>query len=91
MTSVEHKLETGASEPPTANEAYEEYGEAEGAENGNGTASSNSEHELEKGQNQLEPVQSEKPSVNNVNSIPNGGLVAWLQVVGGFFLMFNSW
>lgn len=24
------------------------------------------------------------------NSIPNGGLVAWLQVLGGFFLLFNT-
>lgn len=23
--------------------------------------------------------------------IPNGGLTAWLQVVAGFFLFFNSW
>jgi len=30
-------------------------------------------------------------SVNNINSIPNGGLRAWLQVVGSFFLFFNSW
>lgn len=22
---------------------------------------------------------------------PDGGLVAWLQVVGGFFLNFNTW
>jgi hypothetical protein len=22
---------------------------------------------------------------------PNGGLVAWLQVAGAFFLFFNSW
>lgn len=31
------------------------------------------------------------PSVNNVKSIPNGGLRAWLQVLGAFFLFFNSW
>lgn len=30
-------------------------------------------------------------SVNNVASIPNGGLVSWLQVLGAFFLFFNSW
>lgn len=23
--------------------------------------------------------------------IPDGGLVAWLQVLGGFFMFFNSW
>jgi len=30
-------------------------------------------------------------SVNNINSVPNGGLKAWLQVLGAFFLMFNTW
>jgi hypothetical protein len=25
------------------------------------------------------------------NAVPNGGLTAWLQVVGSFFLMMNSW
>lgn len=36
------------------------------------------------------PVE-KKSSVNNVGAIPNGGLRAWLQVVGAFFLFFNSW
>ena len=27
----------------------------------------------------------------NTSNIPNGGWLAWLQVVGAFFLMFNSW
>ncbi|KAK4964086.1 hypothetical protein LTR66_012481 [Elasticomyces elasticus] len=31
------------------------------------------------------------PSVNNVRSVPNGGLLAWVQVAGSFFLFFNSW
>lgn len=30
-------------------------------------------------------------SVTNAASIPNGGMWAWLQVLGGFFLLFNSW
>ena len=38
----------------------------------------------------LEPVKS-KASVNNVSTIPNGGLKAWLQVLGAFFLLFNTW
>lgn len=25
------------------------------------------------------------------SGIPNGGLVAWLQALGSFFLWFNSW
>jgi hypothetical protein len=27
----------------------------------------------------------------SVDDIPNGGLVAWLQVLGAFFLWFNTW
>ncbi|KAF2500643.1 MFS general substrate transporter [Lophium mytilinum] len=30
-------------------------------------------------------------SVTHVDSIPNGGFQAWLQVAGAFFLFFNSW
>jgi hypothetical protein len=30
-------------------------------------------------------------SVNDVAAIPNGGLRAWLQVLGSFFLFFNTW
>lgn len=42
----------------------------------------------------LEKVQtkaSTKPSVTSLSSIPNGGLTAWLQVLSGFFIFFNSW
>ncbi|KAF2473027.1 MFS general substrate transporter [Lindgomyces ingoldianus] len=39
----------------------------------------------------LEPVESKQPSVNNVAAIPDGGFWAWLQVLGAFFLFFNSW
>jgi hypothetical protein len=39
----------------------------------------------------VERVISVQPNVNNVSSIPNGGLWAWLQVLGAFFLFFNSW
>jgi MFS family permease len=39
----------------------------------------------------LEPVRSAHTSVRDASKIPNGGLWAWLQVLGGFFLLFNSW
>ena len=39
----------------------------------------------------LTKVQSEKPSVNNIKSVPNGGLQAWLQVLSSFFVFFNTW
>jgi MFS family permease len=39
----------------------------------------------------LEPVRSAHPSVKDPSEIPNGGLWAWLQVLGAFFLLFNSW
>ena len=38
----------------------------------------------------LETVVSAKPSVNNIKSVPNGGLRAWLQVLGSFFLFWNT-
>ena len=40
---------------------------------------------------ELEPVTTKAHSVNQVDSIPNGGLIAWLQVLGSFFIFFNSW
>jgi hypothetical protein len=39
----------------------------------------------------LEPVQSRHVEVNGTSEVPNGGLLAWLQVFGAFFLTFNSW
>jgi hypothetical protein len=39
----------------------------------------------------LRQVPSSKPSVNNIRSVPNGGTIAWLQVLASFFLFFNSW
>lgn len=46
-----------------------------------------------------EPVEGEAPleavmsyqSIPATPSIPNGGLWAWLQVLAGFFMFFNSW
>ncbi|KAF2426260.1 MFS general substrate transporter [Tothia fuscella] len=50
------------------------------------------EQQLESGNNS-EPVTKVKSriDVNHVASIPNGGLHAWMQVVGSFFLFFNTW
>ena len=39
----------------------------------------------------LTKVQSEKPSVNDIRSVPNGGGKAWLQVISSFFVFFNTW
>ncbi|KAF7860283.1 hypothetical protein EAF04_008411 [Stromatinia cepivora] len=43
--------------------------------------------------NDSEIIAEELPRVapNPHADIPNGGVVAWLQVVGSFFLFFNSW
>lgn len=46
---------------------------------------------LETGRPPVARTVSKSHSVNNVNAIPNGGLRAWLQVAGSFFLFFNSW
>jgi hypothetical protein len=32
-----------------------------------------------------------KRSISTQSSIPDGGTVAWLQVLAGFFMFFNSW
>jgi len=31
------------------------------------------------------------PRVDQAGPPPNGGTIAWMQVVGSFFLFFNSW
>lgn len=48
----------------------------------------------EKTDNEVEKAAAPKPpqaSVNDAAAIPNGGTQAWLQVLGAFFLFFNSW
>lgn len=34
---------------------------------------------------------SDLEQAQTTDDIPNGGLVAWLQVLGAFFLWFNTW
>ncbi|KAK4553601.1 hypothetical protein LTR86_009397 [Recurvomyces mirabilis] len=48
-------------------------------------------HEAGKDGAALEKVTSAKPSINNIKSVPNGGLKAWLQVLGSFFVYWNAW
>ena len=46
------------------------------------------------GNNKLEQTSEPKSDTSQANRPeppPDGGLVAWLQVVGAFFLMFNTW
>ncbi|KAF2148920.1 major facilitator superfamily transporter monocarboxylate [Myriangium duriaei CBS 260.36] len=38
-----------------------------------------------------QPAAPAPPTANDASSIPDGGLVAWLQVAGGFSLFFNTW
>jgi hypothetical protein len=38
-----------------------------------------------------EPVQSKSSAEKDASPIPDGGFQAWLQVLGSFFLLFNSW
>jgi hypothetical protein len=54
-------------------------------------AQGDDEHVIEKDGAVLEPVQSRRSGARGVSEIPNGGLMAWLQVLGAFFLLFNSW
>ncbi|KAF2790647.1 MFS general substrate transporter [Melanomma pulvis-pyrius CBS 109.77] len=72
-----------------AEKEKEGYGQEEEEEVGSGESG-----ELGDGGGELEAVPSRGVSVRDVNhvaSIPNGGLVAWLQVLGAFVLFFNSW
>jgi len=36
-------------------------------------------------------VATDQPKPDQLEPPPNGGLVAWMQVVGSFFLFFNCW
>lgn len=36
-------------------------------------------------------LHSSEDSHEEDSNIPNGGLVAWVQVLGAFFLWFNTW
>jgi hypothetical protein len=46
----------------------------------------NVEEQASKDEENSEP----KPEANDRTAIPNGGLKAWLQVLGGFMLFFNT-
>lgn len=37
------------------------------------------------------PISSTAESYKKIDPPPNGGLLAWLQVLGSFFLYFNCW
>ncbi|KAF2747427.1 MFS general substrate transporter [Sporormia fimetaria CBS 119925] len=57
----------------------------------NDEAGSSDEEEGEQGaRNDMERVASRR-SGNSISTVPNGGLTAWLQVFGAFFLFINSW
>lgn len=51
------------------------------------------EAETTKDATDLPPVEKTKSrvSVNNIAAIPNGGLVAWMQVLGAWILFMDSW
>ena len=40
---------------------------------------------------QVKAETKDKANVHNQDAVPNGGLKAWLQVAGAFFLLFNCW
>ena len=66
-----------------------------GNENDESNDNSNSEDTAWASQeNDEEEAREELPSVvpkDQNHEIPNGGFKAWLQVLGSFFLFFNSW
>ncbi|KNG49712.1 MFS general substrate transporter [Stemphylium lycopersici] len=57
-------------------------------QNSNGSEVNLCRENEKKGQ---EIIETSGNKAQDVSPIPNGGLTAWLQVLGGFFLLFNSW
>lgn len=50
--------------------------------------------DVENGQNGIgarKAAPDEKSHANDLSSIPDGGAMAWLQVVGSFILFMNTW
>ena len=45
----------------------------------------------EQSQSQLSSNRANPAAKSSENNFPNGGLHAWLQVLGAFFLVFDSW
>jgi hypothetical protein len=89
---------TSPSQPPRiGGKVAEDYGEkADVNDEDRASLSEDSVHDEANREAELEdgvPAQrvSTRISVNNVSSIPNGGARAWLQVLGSFFLFFNTW
>ena len=58
-----------------------------GIDNGTNGAAKGSGNDLEA----PAPAPAPAPPMPAANAVPNGGLTAWLQVVGSFFLMMNCW
>ena len=52
---------------------------------------SEEEKTLENKNDEPRAEQLAKPTANTVGPPPNGGLRAWLIVLGGFMLFFNTW
>lgn len=96
-TTKEEEYEHSSTSTSTATEAEKEA-IAANALNEGATAPVQEEQEeqidggnVEKQVTRRSVLSSKPPSVNNVSAIPNGGTRAWLQVLGAFFLFFNSW
>jgi hypothetical protein len=54
-------------------------------------ASADSQQEIKGETKTAAAVSQEKQTAVHNAGIPNGGLQAWLQVLGAFFLWFNTW
>lgn len=86
-----HPLEV----PPVADEKYERSSQPSGEEPVEQNDTAKEPRVRDDGESDgdgaaVDKIQS-KNSVNNVASVPNGGLRAWLQVLGAFCLFFNTW
>ncbi|KAL4892315.1 major facilitator superfamily domain-containing protein [Aspergillus ambiguus] len=57
----------------------------------NGDSATRGHPEPERNEKHDFQAQKAKASANDASTIPNGGLKAWLQVFGTFFIFFNTW
>ena len=48
-------------------------------------------NEPQETKHELPGAESVESALTHVANIPNGGLIAWLQVLGSFFIFFNTW
>lgn len=85
----DHENHTASAEE--GDDQYESTSQASAAE----VLDSDKDDKEQEQEQQGDGVEAEKidsrHSANSISSVPNGGLTAWLQVLGAWCLFFNTW